>query len=175
MGRPSRLLKELKTLGRVSLYFGCWLAFLLLIKDLVLAEYDIQVTGIGKALVGTLVLAKVVMVLEFVPLGRWLRSRPAWVDVVVRTGLYSFGVFLVLLLEKGFEGRHEYGGFGASLAAVFEHADMHHVWLNLVVVSAALLGYNILSVINRHLDEGGIWRLLKLPLPEEPQQQVMAE
>ena len=166
MSLTGRLQQELKTLVLVALYFICWLAFLLLIKQLLLAEYDIQASGVTKALVGALVLSKVVMILEYVPLGEWLRNRPAWVDVVVRTALYTLGVFVVLLLEKAFEGRHEYGGFGASLAAGFAHADMHHVWLNLVVVSGALLGYNIHTVINRYLGEGGILHLLIEPLPE---------
>jgi hypothetical protein len=74
-----------------------------------------------------LILAKVVMVQEYVPLGAWVRERPAWVDVMVRTALYSFGVIVVLLLEKGFEGRHEYGSFGLSLAAVFQHEDINHI------------------------------------------------
>ena len=162
---PSRLQQELKTLTLVFLYFAGWLAFLVLIKHLVLAEYAIQVTGVAKALVGALILSKVVMILEYVPLSKWLRGWPAWGDVVLRTMLYALGVLVVLLLEKGFEGRHEYGGFGASLSAVFEHADIHQVWLNLVVVSGALLGYNVLSVIDRYLGEGGVLRLLSRPLP----------
>jgi len=163
---PSRLQQELKTLGLVTLYFGCWLAFLLLVKHLVLAEYDIKASGITQALVGALILAKVVMILEYVPLGKWLRGRPAWIDVVVRTTLYIVGVFIVLVLEKAFEGRHEYGGFGSSLAAGLDGADMHHVLLNLTVVSGALLVYNVFAVIQRNIGEGGVWRLLKKPLPE---------
>lgn len=171
MSIPPRLKQELKTLTLVFLYFACWLGALLLIKQLVLAEYHIRFSGISGALIGALVLSKVVMILEYVPLGKWLQHRPAWVDVVARTLLYSLGVLVVLLLEKAFEGRHEYGGFGASLAALFDHADLYHVWLNLIVVSGAILVYNLLSVINRHLGEGGVKRLLMMPLPQDPQSQ----
>jgi len=171
MRMPARLKQELKTLILVFLYFACWLGVLLLIKQLVLAEYHIRFAGISSALIGALVLSKVVMILEYVPLGKWLQHRPAWVDVLVRTLLYSLGVLVVLLLEKAFEGRHEYGGFGASLAALFDHADLYHVWLNLIVVSGALFVYNLLSVINRHLGEGGVKRVLMMPLPQEPQHQ----
>jgi hypothetical protein len=122
-------------------------------------------------LIGALVLSKVVMILEYVPLGRWLQHRPAWLDVVLRTFLYALGVLVVLLLEKAFEGRHEYGGFSASLMALFEHADIYHVWLNLLVVSGALFFYNLLSVINAHLGQGGVKRLLMIPLPHDPQNQ----
>ena len=123
----TRIKQELKAMGLAMLYFGCWLAALLIIKQLVLEEYQIQFSGLSKALVGALVLSKVVLVLEHVPLGAWVRSKPAWVDVVLRTVLYSLGVFAVLLLEKGFEGRHEYHGFGPSLHAVFDQIGRAHV------------------------------------------------
>lgn len=172
MSAPERLKQELKTLGVVALYFAVWLSALLLVKQLVLAEYDIQFAGLSKAVVGALILSKVVLILEYVPLGTWVHRQPAWVDVLLRTGLYLLGVFLVLVLEKGFEGRHEYGGFLASLTAVFRHADFYHVWLNLLVVSGALLNYNVLSVIKRGRGEGGVFGLLMLPVPGPPESET---
>jgi len=117
--------------------------------------------------VGTLVLAKVVLVLEHVPLGAWTRTRPALLDVVLRTLLYTVGVFVVLLLEKAFEGRHEHGGFGPSLIALFQHAEVPHVWVNTICMTGALLGYNAITVVRRHLGEGALIRLFLSPLPEQ--------
>ena len=87
-------------------------------------------------------------------------------DVVLRTALYSAGVVIVLLLEKGFEGRHEYGGFGASLRSLFQHADIDHVWANAICITASLLVYNAFSVVSDKLGEGGLLRLLREPLTE---------
>lgn len=159
------LLNELKALCLASAYFGTWIGVMLLLKQLILAEYRIAFHGLSLAVVGTLVLAKVVLVLEHVPIGRWTRTRPAWVDVVVRTALYALGVFVALVLEKAFEARHEHGGFVPSLMAVFQHADMPHVWANTICLSGALLGYNLLSVVRRHLGDGGLIRLFLSPLP----------
>lgn len=150
-----------------AFYFAIWIGVLVLLKELILAEYQIKFHGLSLALVGTLVLAKVVLVLEHVPLGTWIRSRPALVGVILRTVLYSLGVFIVLLLEKAFEGRHEYGGLGPSMIAVFQHADVHHVWANTICLSGALLGYNVLAVVRRHLGEGGLLQMLLSPLPGE--------
>ena len=80
--------------------------------------------------------------------------------------LFVVGVFVVMILEKAFEGRHEHGGFGNALAAIFEHADMPHIWANTICISGALLWYNILAVIRRHLGKGELVRFFKLPLPE---------
>lgn len=166
--KGSWLKKELKAVGLAMLYFGSWIAALLLLKQLVLAEYSIAFHHISAAFVGALILAKVVLLLEHAPLGSWVRGRPAWVDVLVRTILYSLGVALVLVLEKGFEGRHEHGGFGPAVSAVFRAVDAPHVWANTICLSGALLGYNLLSVVRRQLGTKRLIQLFTSPLPEAP-------
>lgn len=166
MSFRQKLQHEIKTVGLVTLYFGCWLAVLLLIKQLVLAEYQIQFNGMTRALAGALILAKVVLVLEHVPLGAWVRRQPAWIDVMLRTALYASGVLAVLVLEKGFEGRHEYGGFFQSISAIWAHEDIYHLWTNTIVITGALLIYNLMSVVRSHLGEGQLVRLLGKPRPE---------
>ncbi len=162
-----KLKDEIRAVVLATLYFAAWIGLLVLLKTLILAEYRIEFHGLSAALVGALVLAKVVLVLEHVPLGTWVRTRPALIEVVLRTALYAFGVFVVILFEKAFEGRHEHGGFGPSLTALFQHEEVHHVWANTICLSSALLGYNALSVVRRHLGKGGLIRLFLSPLPEE--------
>ena len=164
-GLSSRLAAELKSMGLMMLYFACWLVPLLLIKNLLLEEYQVPMTRLSAAIVGALVLSKVVLILEHASLGELTRSRPAWLEVLLRTALYSAGVAVVLLLEKAFEGRHEYGGFWPSLLAVPTHKDIHQVWTNLICVSAALLSYNVLAVMRRHLRVDSLLSLFSLPLP----------
>jgi len=167
MSFKQKLKDEIKAIGIAALYFGCWIAALLLLKSLVLAEYKIAFHGWSVAVVGALVLSKVVLVLEHVSLGAWVRAQPAWVDVVLRTALYSLGVAVVLVFEKGYEGRHEYGGFGPTLQRLFQLEDVHHVWANTLCISGALLGYNALAVVQRHLGEEGLIRIFLSPLPGE--------
>jgi hypothetical protein len=167
MGFAHKVKHEIAAVLSLTLYFGCWLGALVLLKYLVLEEYQIAFSGFSVALVGALVLAKVVLVLEHVSLGVWVRAQPAWVDVVLRTALYAFGVFVLLLLEKAFEGRHEYNSFGDSIIAVFQHADAIHVWLNTICLTGALLSYNMLSVVRKRLGKGALLRMFLDPLPKE--------
>ena len=175
MSAGTKLKKELQKLSLAMLYFGAWIGGLVALKSLVLAEYDIEFRQWSAILVGSLVLAKVVLILEHVPLGAWTRSRPAYVDVFARTLLYSLGVFVVLLLEKSFEGRQEAGGFGAALAGLFRDVDMPHVWANTICLSGALFGYNALAVVRRHLGDGGLVRIFLEPLPEQPEESTEAQ
>lgn len=68
----------------------------------------------------------------------------------MRTALYGLGVLVALILEKAFEARGERGGFGASLARVFQHPDMPHVYANAICVACAILGFNALAILRRH-------------------------
>jgi hypothetical protein len=63
MAFAAKLKHELKAVGIATLYFGLWLGVLLLIKSLVLAEYRIAFHHWSLALVGALVLSKVVLLL----------------------------------------------------------------------------------------------------------------
>ncbi len=166
MSARQKLIHELIDMTVLWLYFVVWIGVFIVLKKLILREYHIEFTGLSAVIIGALILAKVVLILRNVPLGRWTTNRPAWVDVVLRTALYGIGVLIMLLLEKGFEGRHEYGGFAASLKSVFQHADIGHVWANAICITASLLVYNAFSVVSEQLGEGGLRRLFLEPLPE---------
>ena len=167
MNIAQKLKHEIEAVLLLTLYFGSWIGSLVLLKYMILAEYDIPYDGLSVALLGALVLAKVVLILEYVPLGTWVKTSPAWIDILLRTALYALGVLVVLLLEKAFEGRHDHGGFSASFIALFQHADIKHIWLNTICLSAALLSYNMLSVVRKNLGKGALLRMFLSPIPEK--------
>lgn len=141
---------EVKTLVAVTLYFLACFIVIMVLKKLLLAQYGIAFSGLSTAVIGALVTAKVVIVLDKVRLGR-LRRLPGAVDVAVRTGLYTFATLLLLLAERAFEARGEQGGFLAAAAAVFEHRDVHRVWATTIGVGLAFLAYNAFAVLRREI------------------------
>ncbi|MBE0571778.1 MAG: hypothetical protein IH618_09570 [Ignavibacteriaceae bacterium] len=169
MSWKEKLKHELKSVGIATLYFLIWFGFLMLIKVLLLEDYDIEFTGVSMVIVGALVVAKVILIMEYIPLGSWVKKQPAYVDVILRTVLYSLGVLVILILEKGFEGSGEYGGFLSSVRQAFNHVDIYHVWVNTIVVFGALLVFNTISIFRKQLGKGGLMRMLLVPPPEEIQ------
>jgi hypothetical protein len=167
MVSAQKVRNEITALAVAMLYFATWIGVLIVLKTLILAQYRIVFHGLSMALIGALVLAKVVLVLEHVSLGPWVRRRAAALEIMLRTALYAVGVLVVLLLERAFDRRSEYGGFVPSLAAIFRRADIHHVLANAICLTGALLGYNVLSVVRRHLGKGGLSRLFLSPIQEE--------
>ncbi len=163
MSVKQSLAHELKALTLATLFFGVWIGALILLKTLVLEEYHVRFHKFSLVLIGALTLSKVVVVLEPVPLGNWVRRHPAFVDLLSRTALYALGVFAVMLLEKAIEARHEAGGFAHALATIFQHPDMPHLWANLLCMGGALLTYNFLTLLRRHLGPAGLRRVLFSP------------
>jgi hypothetical protein len=163
MSFREKFMEEIKEVVATTLYFAAWFGVLVLLKRLYLAQYEIQFRGLSLALLGALVVAKVVLVMEHVSFGQWFRNHPPLVEVVLRTLLYSLGVFVALMLERGFEARHEHGGFLASVAWVFEHREVHRVWADTLGVGCALLGFNALRVVQRHLGQGELRQMFLSP------------
>jgi len=166
MSVKKKLVNELKSFGITTLYFALWFGILMLIKVILLEKYKVEFEGVSMALIGALVVAKVILILENVNLGSWVRKKPAIVDIIVRTLLYVGGVAIVMLLEKSFDGRNEYGGFWQSLENVFQHADIHHFWVAVICVTLAILGFNTISVINKALGKGKVRQIIFSPIKE---------
>src|SRR5688572_27969493 len=87
---------EIKIVGLVTLIFAIYFVMMMLLKRLMLAQYEFEFRGLSAALIGALVVAKVVVVLDHVSLGQWLRRQPVIVDVLLRTLLYTAGVAVAL-------------------------------------------------------------------------------
>jgi len=159
MSFKEKLVHESKALGLITLYFAVWVGMILLLKKLILAQYGIQFSALALALVGTVLLAKVVLLMEHIPMGAWVRNQPPVVPVVLRTLIYALGVLVVLSLERAFEARHKYGSFGRALVEVYQHPEYSRVLFNTICLAWALLGFNILSVLRRHFGKNGLRRL----------------
>lgn len=163
MSARQKVQEEIRLLIETMLYFVIWFGVLVALKRLLLADYEIKFRGLSLALLGALIVAKVVLLMEHVSLGQWVRRHPVVIDVILRTLICTAGVFVVMLLEKGIEGRHEHGGVGGAITWLFQQRDMYHVWADTIAVSGGLLVFNALSVVRRHLGQGQLRRLFLSP------------
>ena len=143
MSAGSRLKEELRAVGLYTLFFGAWFSAFMLLKALVLAEYEIRYSGLSAVLVGALVLAKVALLLEHVSLGAgsssgrrgWKSSRGPSVHAG-RAGRAAAG--------KGVRGPAR-GGRGAARAGRHSPARRHSArHRERDVAACALLVFDVL-------------------------------
>lgn len=162
LSTADKLIKELKSILLVSLYFLSWFGALMVMKVLLLAEYKIEFHGASIVIVGALIAAKAVLILEHVPFG--LKNKPAILHVLLRTFLYLFGVAVILILEKALETSHEYGGFLNALKNLVKGEDLYHILVTIICVFGALFFYNLGSVISDRIGKAGLWEILISPI-----------
>lgn len=77
MSFRDKALAEMKAIALVTAFFAAWFCVLVFLKSLILADYQIQFRGWSVGLVGALIVAKVVLLLEHISLGTWVRRQPA--------------------------------------------------------------------------------------------------
>lgn len=154
-----KVFHELKLIARTATYFAIVFLVMMVMKTLYLKDYNIEFTGISQALIGALVMSKVVLLMELINFGPWVQSKPPIVDITIRTVLYSFGVLVVVMLEKAFDDRHQAPGFWNAISYVFNHRDFYHVWAMTIGCSLSIFVYNAFSVVQRLLGKNGLSRL----------------
>lgn len=165
LSTADKLKKELKSILLVSLYFLVWFGALMVIKVLLLAEYKIEFQGVSIVIVGALIAAKAVLILEHVPLG--LKNKPAILHVFLRTLLYMIGVAVILILEKAIENSHEYGGFINALKKLGEKKDLDHILVTVICVFGAMFFYNLGTLISDRIGKAGLWEILISPIQKK--------
>ena len=160
MSIGSRIVHEIREIGRNALFFFVWFLLLMVVFKLLLDQYDIHVYAISKAALAAIILGKTVVLLNNVwPTGGG-SERALIMSVVVKTLVYTGGVAGVLLLERLFESFRETGTFSAAWTEVAERGGVTHVAAVAILISLALFCYNIVHAVSNRLGEGELHRLL---------------
>ena len=94
------LRREVHALWPVFLFFLIGFLLALLIVKLALAEYSISINALSRALLGALLAAKVVLLLESTPVARAFQELPPIVPIVFKSLIYGAGVIVLGLLER---------------------------------------------------------------------------
>jgi hypothetical protein len=168
MSRTTDFLKrELKAVALVTAYFLSWFSVIGYIKTLMLAQYNVSFVAVGSALVGSLVIAKVVVILDETSVGDRFSKQAALIHILWRSLIYTFFVAIVMVLEKIVEGMFDGQAIAEAARNVWLHRNRDHILVSVILISIAFLFYNTFAVVNRALGKKGLVGVLRSPLAEE--------
>jgi hypothetical protein len=151
-----RIRHEVREIGLVTLYFLSCFLFFLSLKKLVLEEYHLEIKVLHTAVIGALIVAKVVVLLEKTSFGDRFHSASRFVHVLWRSFCYTAIVFVVTLAERLFEFYRESGELPRALSELWAGGNINHFLAMNLCVGFSFLIYNFFSEIDRHLGEGGL-------------------
>lgn len=161
MGMLSTVKEEAKEVGVVTLYFFFCFGGILTLKKLMLEGYQIEFYAFSTALVGALIVAKVVVLLGKTRAGtRFDAHHSLGAATLYRTMVYSACTFLVLFAEKMFHAFRESGLLGAAFMDVWEHKDLYLIFAKVLCIGLAFVGFFLYRGIDRQLGEGTLKRMV---------------
>ena len=143
-------------------FFVAFLLQLSIIK-LAIAQFSFPVTALSKALVGALLAAKAVLILDETPLARKLEHYRRIIAVAVKTLLYGFGTLLFGYIERFVEALRKVGTFNGALREVVDEANLYRFFAWVLGISLIFAIYFTLSEINERMGEGALWSLFFQP------------
>src|SRR5271156_1709939 len=96
------LIQEIEKLIPVTLFFFLGFGLILLIVKLVLRDYSVQVGVLSRAMLFSLIVGKVVLVLENVRLDERFLNLPRAALIAMKTAFYGFVAVIAGSAEKIF-------------------------------------------------------------------------
>jgi len=161
MGLLSTVKHEFKEVGLVTLYFLICFGIILTLKKLMLEAYEIEFYAFSSAVIGALIVGKVVVVLDKTKAGTRLDASHSIGGVVLyKTMIYTLWTFLVLWGEKMFHAYRETGALGKAFVDVWAHQDRYVIFAKVLCIGLAFMGYHLFKGIDRRLGEGTLKRLV---------------
>jgi len=160
MSFKEKLKKELIEVGIVTSYFLFCFGMILLLKKLFLAEYDVGFYAISAAILGALVVAKVVVILDHTKMGNRFEEKPAYIDILYRSLTYTFAVAIVLIIEHVFHALGDSKSLWSAIKEVVVNREAPKLWAVIICIFGSFVVYNIISAINKRLGKGELKKIL---------------
>lgn len=145
----------------IASFFFIGFVIVLLIVKLMLEQYSIETVTLSRALIGALIAAKVVLILDKTPVARSFKSYPRIVPVIAKAAVYASSFIVVSFAERDFDAwRHrDMAHAHAQIHAVTIQGNMHRLLAVTIGVAIVFAVYFVLSEIGDHIGHGVLWNL----------------
>lgn len=154
------LLDEAQRALAATLFFLIGFSCIYLLKMLILAEYHLDGMGTAQFVVGSLVVGKVVVVLEGTSFGERFRHQAILLTVFWRSLIYTLMVFLVMVAENLIHLWTEYGALNIAVDHGLRELNPPRAVGISLCIFALFLGYNLLNEISRAVGRDRLVRFL---------------
>jgi hypothetical protein len=163
MSLAQKLKKEIIEILIITGYFLFCFSVLILIKTLTLAQVNIKFYGYSAALVGALIMSKIVIILDKTRLGKVYIRQALYKNVLIKSVVYTlvltFVLFIENLIHELLNGHH----FIEALKSIHEHRDPMQFRLILIASFFSLGSYNIIIGIRDSMEKGALINLFFKP------------
>ncbi|PLW97267.1 MAG: hypothetical protein C0591_07045 [Marinilabiliales bacterium] len=139
--------RELKEMFAIATVFFIIYILFLFMKKALLADYSIDFYIISAALVGSLILAKVVLIFDLLQLSRRMDHSPNIYRVFFRSFVYLLGFIIFKVLESMIKGLIDNESFSQALNSAIHELGETPFITSMVGVFVGFLFFNAFWVI----------------------------
>lgn len=150
------LKRELKKIGSLALFFFIGFGYILLLMKLFLKEYSISSYVLSKALIGSIVAAKAVVLMEMTPWMERFRGAARYLSVLYKTFVYTLAVLIIGLIERLIDGYLKTKSISGAIET-FIHSEHFYPFLaTILCIAIVFLIHNIFTEIDTYLGRGNL-------------------
>lgn len=161
----ARLRHELMEAVPPFLYFFAAFHLLAVVRTLMQQEYGIQAGTVMNATIGALIVAKVVLLADLMPIVNRFPDKPLLYNILWKTLIYQAAAIVVAYLEHLWDAYRETGSFAAANAHLVEAVVWPHFWAVQILMLVLFLQYCTLREISRAVGGRRMRALFLGPLP----------
>ncbi|UXE58366.1 MAG: hypothetical protein KA717_19955 [Woronichinia naegeliana WA131] len=154
---------ELKKIGSLSLFFFIGYGYILILMKLFLKEFSVDVSIFTKVVIYALVSAKSVAIMDMTPWMNRFAESPRYLQVLYKTAVYTFAVFVLSLIENLFHAYHETKALIPALTLFLKTRSFDRFLAILLCVSAVFLIHNIFQELDQYLGKGNLSKFFFKP------------
>lgn len=153
------LRKELVAAYPVFLFFLISFLLLLFLIKLALVAFAIEITALSNAVVGAMIAAKAVLVLDETPLARKLEQYRRIVAIGMKTLFYGLAGLLLGYMERFVEAIHKVHTPIGAIQYVIDHTNQYRLFAWALGISIVFALYFSFLEISRRMGKGALWTL----------------
>lgn len=156
--KASALVHELRNMLPPTVFFGLGFNALVLTIDRLSLDASSQPITHTTACIGALLVAKGVIVAEFLPFFNKYQDRTRFWAISWKAFLYYMLTTLLHLAERAFAASRSAKGFDAGIATYLQEFDWSHFWVIQMWLAILIFTYTSLMVFVRDLGDESIYK-----------------
>ena len=133
------------------IFFFCALHIVALVRSLMLENANITVAETTSIIVTALILGKVVLIADLIPLMNRYHHKPLIFNIAWKGTIYVAVASVLRVLERIIEEWRASGSLGEAYRNAIDHMKWPHFWALLIVLSVFLLTYCTMHELTRVL------------------------
>jgi len=149
--KKSAIIEEVKEVLSITLFFFfCFLVFLIM-KKAFLAQYEIKYSGFFYVIVQSLILGKVVVILDKMAVTRKFDHLRNSTRILFRSTIYLVGYVLFTFIEHGMKALFSSNSIGEAISHNFYHLTSVKGLATLLILFITFLIFNVFWILRMHL------------------------